>query len=124
MKKRTISCAHLIESRRAEVHALQQEMGMQPRSDSRLTEMYARGEADPEYWNAHVVAHELVMVDRIHRETIYGAILEQYLRYLADASHRAHPRIPWSELWRIVRFYGTPMLKLYALRKAGYRLLS
>lgn len=106
--------------RREAVHAAQRRMGMEPRDDSALTERFAAGEADPEYATPEEVAHELCVVDHIYRTTLYGEVIEDVMRGVA---HRLREetgrRLPWGEVWRIVRFYVPTMLKVHCLRASG-----
>ena len=104
-----------IQARVQAVQAAQRCLGMEPRNDSRLTYLYAVGDC-----MAHeppsVIAHELVTVDTIYRETEYGQIIEDVLRELAAHLRRTYA-LSWTDTWDIVRFYGPTMLKLYLVRQ-------
>ena len=113
--------AHVIfQNRINDVHALQKMYGMEPRQDSKLTLAYARGESEPEYATAEAVAHELVMVDRIYKTTLYSAIIEDVMRGIANRLKNEIKYLTWTESWNIVRFYAPTILKLYCLRKAAF----
>ena len=104
------------------VHAEQRARGMQPRADSKLTLLYANGEADPLYATAADVAHELCVVDHIFRTTLYGEIIEEVMRRVAaalraeTADSSGVPRLTWTDAWIVVRNYVPTMLKLHSLR--------
>ena len=97
------------------VHELQRQMNMEPRKDSRLTHQYANAEID---WDATQVANELVAVDFIYKNTLYGEFIEEYMRSLANII-RAEYHIPWGDTWEIVRFYAPTALKLQCLLQTG-----
>jgi hypothetical protein len=99
------------------VHEIQRQMNMEPRHDSRLTHQYANAEID---WDATQVAKELVAVDFIYKNTLYGEFIEEYMRSLANLI-RAEYRIPWGDTWEIVRFYAPTALKLQCLLQTGQR---
>ena len=103
----------LAERRIRMVHAAQQRIGMMPRDDSQLTYKYAIGELEDDVPSS--IANELMLVDKLHKETQYAHILEPALRELASVVKNTH-RITWTETWSIVRFYGPTMLKLYCAR--------
>lgn len=110
----------VIQNRIDNVHTLQKIYGMEPRQDSKLTLAYARGETEPEYATAEAVAHELVMVDRIYKTTLYSAIIEDVMRGIANRLKKEVKHITWTEAWNVVRFYAPTILKLYCLRKAAF----
>lgn len=96
------------------VQNAQRRLGMEPRNDSSLTFNYARGLLEEDDVPSSV-ANELVIVDRIHRDTNYSLIIEDVLREIADHIRRKY-RLPWVDAWDIVRFYGPTMLKLYCVK--------
>ena len=106
----------LAERRIRMVHAAQQRIGMVPRDDSQLTYKYAIGELEDDVPSS--IANELLIVDKLHKETPYGNILEPALRELASKLKTAH-RITWTDTWTIVRFYGPTMLKLYCAKSVS-----
>ena len=73
------------ESRIALVHAWQRHYGMEPRDDSKLTELFADGALGMGA-QADVVARELVVTDHIYKTTLYGEVIEEFLRRVADRS--------------------------------------
>lgn len=100
------------------VHAWQREYGMTPRSDSKLTRMFADGEVD---MSADEVARELVAVDFVYRHTLYGDVIEDFMRLVAARLRERH-RISWPATWNIVRFYAPIALKLMCVNAAGVRI--
>ena len=44
---------------------------------------------------------------------------QEHLRSLADMVHATYPELPWDVLWSIVREYGVPAIRVYALVDAG-----
>ena len=93
----------------------QHRLGMAPRTDSRLTIQYARGTCDPIYSTASVVAQELVLVDFVFRETLYGEIVEDVMRAVAHRLKKTYRRASWHDVWDVTKFYVPTMLKLYCL---------
>lgn len=85
--------------------------GMQPREDSKLTDLYARGLLDAAL-TADSVARELVATDFLYKNTLYPEILEDFLRGVANRCKRENPSLTWNQVWEIVRFYGPDVLKL------------
>lgn len=100
-----------------EVQSWQTRYHMTPRRDSRLTEKYARGELDA-CWTADVVARELCCTDFIFKQTLYGEMIEVFLRQVAARVHRDY-RISWTQTWNIVQFYGPIALKILCLERCG-----
>lgn len=102
------------------VHAAQRRLGMDPRDDSMLTFNYANGILDDdESLLPSTVANELYIVDRIHKSTNYGRIIEDVMREIADHVRNKY-RLSWADTWDIVRFYVPTMLKLYCARSSTY----
>lgn len=101
-----------------EVCDLQKKYGMEPRTDSHLTKLYANGQTD---WGAETVAKELVCVDYIFQNTLYGETIEAYMRELAGHVKRVY-RLSWPATWEIVRFYGPISLKLMSLNSSSTRI--
>ena len=98
--------------RLSELHQWQAFYNMIPREDSQLTKRFVNGEIS---WPVDVVARELMATDYIYRATLYGEMLEGYMRKLADRLRSHHPELTWSQTWTIVRFYGPISLKLLML---------
>ena len=106
-----------------QLHDMQRAMGMEPRKDSHLTTQWVEGNADPVYETVTDVAHELVFVDYIYQHTLYGEVIEESMRLLAEWV-RAEFRIPWTQTWELVRWYAPTMLKLYFLRRSGHHFFT
>lgn len=102
------------------VIAEQHRLGMAPRSDSRLTVQYAHGSCDPVYTTAAVVAQELVLVDFVFHETLYGEIVEDVMRAVAHRLKRQYRRTSWHDVWDVTRFYVPAMLKAYCLLRTPH----
>lgn len=84
---------------------------MEPRSDSRLTDLYVQGHlAMP----ADVVARELMATEFLYQRTAYGCLLQDFMRSVADRLRKEHT-LSWTATWRIVQFYGPIALKLMCL---------
>ena len=96
------------------VHMAQRRLGMEPRNDSRLTYNFARGLLDDDDVPSSI-ASELFVVEKIHSETNYSLIIEDVLRAIAKHVKEKY-KIPWTNAWEIVRFYGPTMLKLYCIK--------
>lgn len=110
--------SNVYEERIVEVCKLQQKYGMEPRTDSYLTKKYASGETDQ---TAEEIAKELVCVDYIYKNTLYGELIEEYMRQLAGLIKNKY-RLNWTDTWEIVRFYGPDSLKLMCLISAQQRI--
>ena len=105
--------------RKLEVHHYQRALNMEPRCDSTLTEMYARGEV---YMSAVEVARELMATDFIYKNTLYGEVIEDFMRDVADRLRYIHSPLSWSSTWTIVRAYAPIALKLMLLSGSGLRI--
>ena len=99
-------------SRLEQVHYWQRVYNMKPRDDSQLTKRFVNGEID---WPPDVVARELMATDYIYKETLYGEIIEEYMRGMASRLRARHPQLSWSKTWELVKFYGPISLKLLML---------
>lgn len=104
--------------RLAELQHHQRCLNMEPRGDSALTEMYARGEVA---MTASEVARELMATDYIYKHTLYGEVIEDFMREVADNLRRMHA-LSWTATWTIVRAYAPMALKLMMLRSCGARI--
>ena len=100
------------EQRLNHVCEIQKKYGMEPRTDSILTKKYASGETD---MTAQEVAKELVCVDYIYKNTLYGEFIEDYMREIAGKLKNKY-RITWTQAWDITRFYGPTSLKLMCMK--------
>lgn len=97
------------------VHAWQRHYNMVPRADSRLTDLFARGLVR---MNADEVARELIATDFVFQHTLYGEVIEEFLRRVADTLRERH-RLSWTATWDIARFYGPIALKLMCVSSSG-----
>lgn len=93
--------------------------GMEPRDDSHLTRMYASGEIDAP---PDQIARELMATDFIFKHTLYGEIIEEFLRRVAQRLRHKFRPLSWTSTWTIVRFYGPIALKLMCLSSTGVRI--
>ena len=100
------------------VHSWQRHYNMQPRSDSRLTELYADGHV---LMAPDQVARELLATDYIYKYTLYGETIEEFLRHVALAVKQQYS-LTWTAPWDIVRFYGPIMLKIICLLTTDCRI--
>lgn len=121
MEDSSVSVSHMaetIEARRDDVRAWQRYYNMTPREDSRLTELYAYGQTDPRL-DASAVARELLATDYLYKHSLYGEVLEDFLRRVAQELRTYHPTLSWTATWDIVRFYGPSALKLMCVSSGG-----
>jgi len=100
------------------LHAWQRHYNMEPRTDSRLTQLYVDGELD---WPVDVVARELVATDFIFQNTLYGEVIQEFMRGVAYRL-RSTCNLSWTSTWQIVRFYAPIALKLLLLDRTGLRI--
>jgi hypothetical protein len=106
------------ETRLRTLHAWQRYYNMEPRGDSRLTRLFVNGEID---WPVEVVARELVATDFIYKHTLYGEILQDFMRLVALKVKDVY-KLSWTATWKIVSFYAPIALKLILLDSAGLRI--
>jgi len=100
------------------LHAWQRYYNMEPRDDSKLTRLFVEGKVD---WPVDVVARELMATDFIYKNTLYGEVIEEFMRGVADRLKRKH-RLSWTATWDVVRFYAPIALKLMLLDRCGVRI--
>jgi hypothetical protein len=91
---------------------------MIPRDDSTLTDMYARGEL---CWSAQEVARELMATDFIYKNTLYGEIIEEFMRDVASNLRNVHD-ISWKATWTIVRAYAPMALKMMLMSSSSLKI--
>ncbi|RPF81921.1 MAG: hypothetical protein CBC65_001625 [Rhodothermaceae bacterium TMED105] len=93
------------------VHEWQRYYKMEPRKDSKLTEMFASGNLNmfPDQ-----VARELMATDFIYKYTLYGELIEEFMRKVAGRL-KCQYDLTWTSTWNIVRFYAPIGLKLICL---------
>lgn len=109
----------LIQRRREEVCNAQRQLNMTPRGDSRLTELFATGQLPP-YMTADLVARELMCTDFVYKNTLYGEVIEDYMRAVATSLRATH-KLSWDATWNITRFYAPIALKLMCVSSSGIR---
>ena len=90
---------------------------MVPREDSQLTKLYCTDQLPPS-WSADVVARELVATDFIYQHTLYGEMLEEFMRVVAKRLKQKYG-LTWKSTWDIVKFYGPIACKLLSLERCG-----
>ena len=103
----------------ATVQEWQRFYNMQPRGDSALTQMFERGELP--YATARSVARELVATDFVYKNTLYGEVIEAYMRHVADRLRKTYG-LSWTATWQITRFYAPIALKLMMVMSCGLRI--
>ena len=91
-----------------EVQYWQNLYGMKSRKDSRLTEIYGKGLLG---MSADEVARELVATHFIFSYSLYGELIEEFMRYAA-ARLRNEYNLSWKSTWEIIRCYAPIALKL------------
>ena len=93
----------------------QRQYNMEPRDDSILTYNYACGNIPDYLDNPKVIADELIIVDYIHKNSMYGRIIQDVMREIA-AILKYKYKLNWNTTWELTRFYVPDMLKLYCMR--------
>lgn len=103
------------EERVSLVHQWQRYYRMEPRSDSKLTQLFASGQVNmfPDQ-----VARELMATDFIYKYTMYGELIEEFMRKVAHRLKEQYD-LTWTATWGIVRFYAPVALKLICLLQTG-----
>jgi hypothetical protein len=96
--------------------------GVAMRGDSRLTQRFADGTCDPTYVTPDDVVNTMCAVDFVYKHTLYGELVEETLRHVADGLHRMYPHVSWATLWDVVRNYAPLALKLQCLAMVGLEL--
>ena len=103
------------EQRLQELHAWQRHYNMEPRQDSHLTELYVAGCLQI---SVDTVARELMATDFLYKHTLYGDLLQDFVRRVAYRIKDAY-RLSWSSTWDVARFYAPIALKLISLMQTG-----
>ena len=111
MASKTITPA--MRDRRESLERLLQKNGMEIRDDSRLAHNYIVNGGD-----LSLTAHELLCTNFLFQNTNYSKLCQEGLRYLANEM-RSKYNLPWKQTWNIVREYGVPAMKFYALAESG-----
>lgn len=121
LAERTASLTEEQAKRLQKVKDEQLRIGMTPRNDSILTYNFAIRDVPDYLDDAKTVAHELAIVDFIHKNTKYGELIEDVMREVASHICSKY-RLDWTTTWKLTRFYVPDMLKLYCVRQAGVAL--
>lgn len=108
-----------VAEREKEVHEWQLFYGMVPRADSQLTRLFALGRVS---MRADEVARELFATSYIYDKSLYGDLIEDYMRHVAKLVRDRYPEVSWTKTWEIVRFFGPPSLKLSLCRTCELRI--
>jgi hypothetical protein len=87
------------------------------RDDSRLAYLWCVGETVPPYVEMDDVAHELVCVDKIFKETEYCSSSEIVSREKAAIFHSSG--IEWKKAWKLVRAHYFDVHKYETMIRAG-----
>ena len=103
------------EERRNALYAWQRSYNMEPRPDSSLTTMFINGELN---MPVDQVARELMCTDFLYKHTLYGNLLEEFLRKVAHRIKDQY-KISWTATWNIVRFYGPIAMKVISLLQSA-----
>lgn len=106
---------HASLARLEEVKAWQKHYNMDPREDSKLSLLYAQGHVP---LPPDEVARELMCTDFLYKRTLYGDLIEDFLRSVATRLRSEHD-LTWTATWSIVRFYGPIALKLMCISSSG-----
>jgi hypothetical protein len=101
---------------RHQLHAWQRYYNMEPRNDSHLTKLYIEEKLPG--MPADEVARELFATEFLYQYTLYGCVLEGFLRRVACVLQHEYD-ISWKNTWHVVRFYGPLAMKLMALMSSG-----
>lgn len=57
------------------------------------------------------VARELVATDFVYKHTLYGELIEEFMKRVA-ARLREHYHLTWQQTWQVTTFYAPIALKL------------
>lgn len=98
-----------------DLHFWQKQYNMQPRDDSYLTGLFVNGHID---WPTDMVARELMCTDYIYKYTLYGEIIEEFMRCVAIHIKNEY-NLSWTSTWNIVKFYGPIALKCICLSQTN-----
>lgn len=102
------------DARRVMLEKLMSQNGGALRDDSRLAHQYILHGGD-----VQLVAQELLTVNFLYENTRYNEHCQKGLRQIANQAHVCYPDIPWSLVWSVVREYGVPAMKFFALAEAN-----
>ena len=94
--------AQVREERIRLVHEWQQVYNMEPRADSKHRDVR---EWPSREHGADQVARELMATDYLYKHTLYGDLIEEFLRRVAAVVREQHG-LSWTATWNVARFYG------------------
>lgn len=104
------------------IDKLQQQMqhyGMQIRDDSKLALLYATNQdadASQDYLNMIYVAQEMYKTQYVYNTTNLTAQMQTVLQPIADLLHQKYTHVPWRVIWKRVRTFIIPIIKIKALQ--------
>ena len=111
MENKTVTPA--MTDRQDNLQALLRRNGMDMRDDSRLAHNFVVNGGD-----LPLVAHELLCTNFLYTNTNYDRLCQDGLCFLAEEMKRVY-NLPWKQTWAIVREFGVPAMKFYALAESG-----
>jgi hypothetical protein len=91
---------------------------MRPRHDSALTKQFVEGTTS---MSAGEVARELMATHYIYTHTLYGEMMEDFMRAVAKRLRNMY-KLSWKATWEIVPAYASNALKLIMLLRTGQRI--
>ena len=100
-------------ARRSVLAVILEHNGMLLRDDSQLAYHYIVHGGD-----VQLVAHEILCANFLFQNTRYDEHCQQYLKVLANMVQETY-KLPWKKTWEIVREYGVPAMKVYAMAESG-----
>ena len=103
-----------MEQRRQQIHNLQKYYGMIPRDDSKLTRLFINSQTDE---TADAIAKELVATHFLYSNTLYGEMIETYMKQAAKRLRQMYPELSWKDTWKIMQFFGPISLKLLMISR-------
>lgn len=105
--------------RRLQIERVFRERDIPIREDSVLIRRFVDGTCDVTYATADDVANTMHAVDYVYKRTVYGEVVQDTLRHLADGLHAEYPLVSWTQLWETVREHAPLALKLQCLAVSG-----
>ncbi len=95
--------------------AMRERYGLEVRDDSSLAYLYATAEGAPDLVATKAVMAEMATAQRVYGSTQLAEHQQRALQPLANLLHDEFPAVPWSVLWRRVRTFACPLLKVIAI---------
>lgn len=95
--------------------AMRDRYGLAVRDDSSLAYLYATAEGAPDLDTTKAVMAEMATAQRVYGSTQLAEHQQRALQPLANLLHDEFPAVPWSVLWRRVRTFACPLLKVIAV---------